>query len=89
MKILLFLSRNQKLYLEGNAVSDDNFSFKLYNKWGSIIFESSSFTEMNTMGWDGLKDGDSVNSGTYTYTIRGQYLNGEQIVMSGSVSYFR
>lgn len=81
--------RNQRLFIEGNAVSHDNFSFKVYNKWGAVVYENESFSDMNTLGWDGTNNGNQVNSGTYTYTITGAYLNGEVISVSGSVSYFK
>ena len=83
------IDRNQKLYLEGNAISEEGFSFKVYNKWGTLVYDNSSFSDMNSTGWDGTNNSNSLNSGTYTYTITGSYLNGEAITRSGSITYFR
>lgn len=42
-----------------------DFEFLIFNRWGEVIFESSSINE----GWDGTYLGKHVQDGTYTWRI--------------------
>jgi gliding motility-associated-like protein len=44
------------------------FSFKIYNRWGEILFESKD----PATGWDGTYGGKMVQDGTYVYTLEFQ-----------------
>ncbi|MBI1836591.1 MAG: PKD domain-containing protein [Flavobacteriia bacterium] len=44
------------------------WEFKIYNRWGEIIFETNDQYE----GWDGTYLGKMVQDGVYNYTIRYQ-----------------
>ena len=50
----------------------DEFSIKIYNRWGDKVFESTSVEEMNDEGWDGsiMNRGITMASpGIYFYVI--------------------
>jgi len=39
------------------------FDFKIYDRWGKLLFESQD----GTVGWDGFYEGEQVAQGVYTY----------------------
>lgn len=41
------------------------YSFKIYNRWGELIFETKDIDQ----GWDGTYQGEMVKSDTYTWTV--------------------
>ncbi|MBX2907922.1 MAG: gliding motility-associated C-terminal domain-containing protein [Taibaiella sp.] len=60
-------------------------SFRVYNRWGNVVFQSSSFDE----GWDGTYKGVPQPLGVYVYTIEAQTDKGRDIVKSGNVTLLR
>jgi len=42
------------------------YEFRIYNRWGHQIFYSQTINE----GWDGTYQGEQVQIGTYTWTLR-------------------
>jgi gliding motility-associated-like protein len=54
--------RNDELIVMG--AENNNFRFAVYDRWGSLIFESN-----NTLnGWNGTVRGKPANSGVYVFT---------------------
>lgn len=53
-----------------NTFSLQNFSLKLYDRYGHIVFSTQNVTEK----WDGKLNGKKMPSGTYTWQI--VYING-------------
>ena len=69
----------------GENISDSKFDFKVYDKWGQIIFESSDFEEMHSSGWNG----EGAIGDVYNYTLEAEFSNGEPIEKVGSVVLVR
>lgn len=64
----------------------DDYNFKVFNRWGEILFESNN----HEVGWDGTYGGKIVKVGTYVYTIEfGLEYSEERKVISGSFSLFK
>lgn len=42
-----------------------NYNFKIFNRWGKLIFETNDYTE----GWDGTYKGSLAENGVYTYRM--------------------
>lgn len=61
------------------------FEFRIYNRWGQVVFESNDMTQ----GWDGTWDGEPQPLGVYAYYVRGEKFNGEEIVLKGNVTLIR
>ena len=59
--------------------------FKIFNRWGEVIFESTSLNA----GWDGTYKGEPQEIGTYIYLIEALDLNGEKIFQKGNVTLIR
>ena len=41
---------NDALLLYGNGFSEE-ILFQIYNRWGEVVYSTSSFTELKTVGW--------------------------------------
>jgi gliding motility-associated-like protein len=49
-----------------NALKADNYQFKVYNRWGQLVFESKNWKER----WDGKVKGALQGSGVYVWMLR-------------------
>jgi hypothetical protein len=84
-------SDNSNLRVYGNNVSNENFNFRVYNKWGELVYETSTFDEAHNQGWNGSvkNTGQAVTAGVYTYTLIGQFYDGSKFEKSGTASLLR
>lgn len=62
-------ANNDQLLVYGNGI--ESITFKVFNRWGDLIFESSDVSEMQTAGWDGTSNGMEQPTGTYVWTMEG------------------
>jgi hypothetical protein len=79
---------NKVVKVYGESVSNDGFKFRIYNKWGNLLFETNDFLFANTSGWNGKAPGTGQNQplGVYTYTLDGQFTTGEKFHKTGTVT---
>ncbi|HWB26756.1 MAG TPA: PKD domain-containing protein [Chitinophagaceae bacterium] len=59
--------------------------FKIYNRWGNLVFSSSNSSD----GWDGTYGGAKQQSGTYVFVARGIDYMGHQVSRKGTVVLIR
>lgn len=65
-------------------------SFKLFDRWGETIFESTEMTPNNTKNtWDGTFKGQPLNSGVYVWVLEVSFGDGTTEVFKGSTSLIR
>ncbi|HTB07112.1 MAG TPA: PKD domain-containing protein, partial [Bacteroidia bacterium] len=74
---------NDVLYVRGGPFSQ--FDFRIFNEWGTQIFQSESQSE----GWDGTIRGTKQPAGTFTWTLVGTTVDGKAIKMTGNVTILR
>lgn len=74
---------NDVLYVRGSGIS--NFTFKVYDRWGQKVFES---TDLNS-GWDGSFRGKPLDTGVFVYTLEGAFYSGEEFSQKGNVTLKR
>jgi len=81
---------DQNFRINGTGVSD-GLEMLVYDKWGKEVYTNTSFSSARDFGWNGKKSnvGDEQQSGTYTYVIRGKYVNGKSFEKTGSVTLIR
>ncbi|HMJ67415.1 MAG TPA: gliding motility-associated C-terminal domain-containing protein [Cyclobacteriaceae bacterium] len=60
---------NRLVKIFGSEMSSLNFSFRVFNRWGSLLFESKSLPAMMTDGWDGKHNGQLLPAGAYPYFL--------------------
>jgi gliding motility-associated-like protein len=69
-----------------NAYKADNLEFRVYNRWGQLVFETKDWTKK----WDGRVNGNAQASGTYVWMLR--YKNrdtGQQFSLKGTTVLIR
>jgi gliding motility-associated-like protein len=59
-----------------------DYTMKIFNKWGQLIFETNNPEQ----GWDGKVNGNLVQVGVYAYYIRIKNANGEYFQKWGTVT---
>ncbi|NKQ94626.1 hypothetical protein GUJ73_24240, partial len=61
------------------------FYFRIYNRWGQLVFSTSSIGK----GWDGTFGGVKQASGTYVFETLGADYNGKQVFRKGTTVLIR
>ncbi len=74
---------NDVLYVYGGPF--EKINFRIFNKWGALVFESDN---INT-GWDGTFGGEKQPMGIYFYTLEVVTLNGKKHSKKGEVVLIR
>jgi gliding motility-associated-like protein len=59
--------------------------FRVYNRWGQLIFSTNSLIE----GWDGTINGVKQPSGTYAWMLRAEDLAGKIYELKGVCTLIR
>jgi len=61
------------------------FDIWIYNRWGELVYQSNDpkFT------WDGRKNGENMQSGSYPYVIRGLGKNAKPLQYEGEIRLIR
>ena len=77
---------NQVVKVYGEAISNEDFSFEIYNRWGQQVYRTNSFSMANSQGWDGVLNGELQGNGVFTYVLRGEFLDGETFEATGTVT---
>ena len=58
----------------------------IYNRWGQLIFETSS---LDGAGWDGRLNGTDQPEGVYVYVIDATFKDGQKEHHQGNVTLLR
>jgi gliding motility-associated-like protein len=75
--------KNDKLYVRGFGIAQMNF--RIYNRWGQMIFESGT----PSYGWDGTYKGVLQPMDAYAYTLIVQYGDGTIVNKKGDITLIR
>jgi hypothetical protein len=70
---------NQTFRVFGEKILRENFKMEVYNKFGSLVYQTDSFDEANLNGWDGTnqRTGKQEPSGLYYYVVVLTRINGD------------
>jgi gliding motility-associated-like protein len=71
---------NDVLYVNGAAI--ETMDFSIYNRWGQLVFQSSS-TEI---GWNGTYNGKPQPMESYAYVLNATFINGETETKRGNIT---
>jgi gliding motility-associated-like protein len=63
-----------------DCVYTANYTFRIYNRWGGLLFESNNPAE----AWDGTFSGESMPIGPYVYTLDYEFYPGEGELIHGN-----
>jgi hypothetical protein len=70
----------------GNELAGNDFQFRVFNRWGLMVYESASLTDMISVGWDGRHKGEYLPSGAYPFILKAVTKTGEVIEKKGVIS---
>ena len=74
---------NEILYVRGAAIQ--TLDFKIYNRWGQLIFETTS----QAKGWDGTYNGQPQPIDAYGYVLNVTFIDGTSKVLKGNITLLR
>ena len=79
---------NQVVKVYGTNVSESGFYFKIVNRWGKVMYETRSFSEANTVGWNGVNNNtnEQLELNVFSYILKGKFIEGEEFVRVGTVT---
>ncbi len=66
-------------------VSSDDYTFRIYDRWGELIFSADD----PQIGWDGSMDGKQAPEAVYVYQIESKQPDGSTFRRVGSVTLIR
>jgi gliding motility-associated-like protein len=66
-------------------VKPDEYVFRIYNRWGEKVFETTDVNE----SWDGTFNGNLCAQETYVWTVNGQYINDDLFALRGTLTLLR
>jgi len=69
-----------------NALKADNYQFRVYNRWGQLVFESKNWKER----WDGKVKGNPQGTGVYVWMLSYTHRDSKkEIFKKGTVTLIR
>jgi len=78
---------NNRLQVSGYGIK--SIKFKVYNRLGEVVFETTDWIEGQTIdtnkGWDGFYKGKLQDSGNYTWLLSVTYINDTTVKKTGNV----
>ena len=77
------------LTVRGTAI-DEVLEFKIFNRWGNIVYEAYNFrTDDTSKGWDGKYNGKDQPIDSYVYILKVRTYSGKEITQKGTVLLIR
>ena len=77
---------NDELKMELSPSMSEIFTFKIFDRWGALVFETQDHNE----GWDGNYRGEPAPNGVYIYFIEAPCeVNGRRMMKKGDVTIIR
>jgi gliding motility-associated-like protein len=77
--------RNDDFKPSLHNVRSTNYSFRIYNRWGEKLFET---TNINAK-WDGTFKGEPCQQDVYIWTVNGEYINADLFAFRGTVTLLK
>ena len=74
---------NDIVYVKGYGIA--NMVFRIYNRWGELIFESKD----KKIGWDGKYKGQLQEVEVYQYTLKVDFFDGTNTFKKGNITLLR
>lgn len=81
-KPLSSVNENKTFGVKNRFIKSNNFNFAIWDRWGKMVFQTNN----PNVEWDGYINGSLVPTGTYTYTLKYQSINGKVSDIKGIVT---
>lgn len=76
-------NQNEILYVRGQNLEE--IQFKVFDRWGELVFESTD----QTLGWDGTFKGKPVDPDVYVYHLQVICFDGQENLIKGNVTVLK
>ncbi|HSK14167.1 MAG TPA: gliding motility-associated C-terminal domain-containing protein, partial [Phnomibacter sp.] len=81
---------NDIFYVMGNAHVESITSFRVYTRYGDVVFERHQFPPNDPVyGWDGMVKGNKGVPGAYVYQVQARFSDGTTHLYKGTVVLIR
>lgn len=78
---------NHRVKIFGDRLADDQFRFQVFNRWGVLVYETTSLENMKSQGWDGrARTGVELTSGIYPYKLNAIDKTGSKFEKAGVIT---
>lgn len=74
--------KNDALLVYGLSQASD-FTFRIFNREGNVVYETSTIAEATGSGWNGTSAGTQQPSGVYYWKVKGKTITGERLLLNG------
>ncbi len=74
---------NDVVYVRGVVI--DTFEFSIYNRWGELVFRTTS----QDLGWDGTYKGKKADPGVFVYHLTVECFDGQEYTDKGNITLIR
>ena len=76
---------NDLLRVRGSFITEQEFVFRIFDRWGNLLFESFDPIE----GWDGKHKGKACNPGVYVYYFEAICIDNEKYFEKGNITIIK
>ncbi len=76
-------NQNDILFVRGENLEE--ITFKVFNRWGELVFESTD----QSLGWDGTFKGKAVDPDVYVYHLQVICFDGQENLVKGNITLLR
>jgi gliding motility-associated-like protein len=66
-------------------VRDEQYVFRIYNRWGEKVFETTDVNE----AWDGTLNGNPCEQDVYVWTVSGMFINYDTFSLRGTLTLLK
>lgn len=80
---------NDTFTLFGSIEVEQFEQFRIYNRWGALMYEGLEQQANNGIGWDGTFKGEPVENGVYVWTAEVVFIDGLRQSLAGSITLSR
>ncbi len=64
-------------------------NFRIYDRWGELVYEAKNFLLNDVSGWDGTFRGKPADPGVFVWLLEVEYMDGAQEVFRGNTTLIR
>lgn len=80
-------AENRAVRIFGERLAENSFRFQVFNRWGELVYESTSLAEMSSNGWTGRSlKGPELIGGTYPYRLTALDKTGKKFEKKGVIT---
>jgi gliding motility-associated-like protein len=77
--------KNDNLMIYGLS-STSEFKFRIFNREGSLVYETEDVGQASSTGWNGFVQGTRQPSGVYYWRVDGETPTGDKLMLNGKLT---